>query len=403
MASQEVAYLILEYISIALFLFLLGHCIYRSINYTLQIFCVVAILNNINESILLLHYEDRVMARTYGTVGCTISAIFEQLIPLILNSLAACMGFNIWYLIVVRTVRTERQMLKWYCLFSFGMPLIATSVAVILLRNEPFYSAYPRRYYCDLGGVRVTHGTFAYPMLVTCILGILCALCTVVFLVRHYFLVRRTLNNGTTSTGSMVFELSYCVRLLIFCIGFGLIVLMAVLGSMVDSKQNATYDSGQHLSVSSDFSGSLIGIVIFVIFGTTRDAFRTLKKLVCCGRDWKDVVHCREQSESMNPMTSSSGGSSGVNGGGGDSGSGQRTAPEDGQLVTFEQVIMGVSSNNNSNASNRGNKSNTSERGEYDLERGLPIASISPGQAPLATSTSYVEPSPPPQTYIPRR
>ncbi|KAK3846142.1 MAG: hypothetical protein J3R72DRAFT_434250 [Linnemannia gamsii] len=296
MASQEVTYLIFGYIGILLFLFLIGHCMYRSINYTLQIFCAVAILNNINESFLLLRYGENVMSRAHGTPGCIFSAVFEQFIPLAVSSLATCMGFNIWYLIVMRSKFTEKEMLKWYCLYSFGMPLVVTSIALILLRNQPFLSAYPRKYYCDLGGTNITYWTFAVPMLVTAIIGILCAVHTVFYLLRHYLVLRRTLNSGTYSNGGgMSFELGYCIRLLIFCIGFGVLVLMAVLDTIVDpNARKASYNTAEDLSNFSDFSGSLVGIVIFVIFGTTRDAFRTLKKIAVfvfsCGRDRGDGV-----------------------------------------------------------------------------------------------------------------
>ncbi|KAF9904112.1 hypothetical protein EC991_003087 [Linnemannia zychae] len=291
MASQEVAYLIFGYVGILLFFFLIGHCMYRSINYTLQIFCAAAILNNINESFLLLRYGDNVMTLAPGTPGCIFSAVFEQFIPLAVSSLATCMGFNIWYLIVMRSKQTEKEMLKWYCLYSFGIPFFVTSIALILLRNQPFLSSYPRKYYCDLGGTNITYWTFAVPMLVTAVLGILCAVHTVLYLLRHYFMLRRTLNSGTYSNGGgMSFELSYCIRLLIFCIGFGVLVLMAVLDTIVDpNARKATYNTSENLSNFSDFSGSLVGIVIFVIFGTTKDAFRTLRKIVffvgTCGRD----------------------------------------------------------------------------------------------------------------------
>ncbi|KAG0268522.1 hypothetical protein BGZ95_002425 [Linnemannia exigua] len=269
---------------------------YRSINYTLQIFCAVAIFNNINESFLLLRYGENVMSRAHGTPGCIFSAVFEQFIPLAVSSLATCMGFNIWYLIVMRSKHTEKEMLKWYCLYSFGMPLVVTSVALILLRNQPFLSSYPRKYYCDLGGTNITYWTFAVPMLITAILGILCAVHTVFYLLRHYLVLRRTLNSGTYSNGGgMSFELGYCIRLLIFCIGFGVLVLMAVLDTIVDpNARKATYNTSEDLSNFSDFSGSLVGIVIFVIFGTTRDAFRTFKKITVfvftCGRDRGDSV-----------------------------------------------------------------------------------------------------------------
>ncbi|KAG0283906.1 hypothetical protein BGZ96_011739 [Linnemannia gamsii] len=330
MASEGALYLVLEYISILLFIFLVGHCNYRSINYTLQIFCVTAIFNNINESFLIFRYGDRVIPDAMGTPGCIFSGVMEQFIPLAVSSLATCMSFNIWFLIVLRTKRTEKELLKWYCLFAFGFSFIMTTIAVILLRGEPFLSSYPRMYYCDLRGTQVTRWTFAVPMLITALTGMLLSVHTVIYLIRHFLMMRRTVN-GTTSSGSMAVELSYCIRLLIFCISFGILVLMAVLDRVVDSTTNAPiYNSAQELSAFSDFSGALVGIVIFVIFGTTKEAYRTFMKLICCGRqrdngngsghNWSwlpkwvpERFRPQARSESVNPMasTNSSGGTSG--------------------------------------------------------------------------------------------
>ncbi|KAG0296141.1 hypothetical protein BGZ98_001098, partial [Dissophora globulifera] len=157
--SQDAVYLAVEYISILLFLYMLVHCIHHSINYLLQVFSVVAICNNINETAILLHYNGHVVDNATCALGCTVSAIFERYLPLVLTFLASCIGFNVWFMVVYKSHHTERQLLKWYCLVSFGVPLIATIITVILLKDEPNLTAYPRRYYYDLRHTSVTMGT----------------------------------------------------------------------------------------------------------------------------------------------------------------------------------------------------------------------------------------------------
>ncbi|KAF9371075.1 hypothetical protein CPC16_003304 [Podila verticillata] len=215
MNSNETIYLVLGYLGIALFLYLIGHYAYRGINYTLQIFCVVGIINSLNETFLVFMYRDHVMEMAGGTAACTASAIIEQYTPMVLNLLATSMAFHIWFVIVWKSNRIELQMLKWYCLFSFGIPLITTSIALILLRNEPHFSAYPRQYFCDFKESFVTVGTFAIPMTLGAVPGILLA--------EH----------------------------------------------LEDSVKD-------NLATFSDFSGSLVGICIFIIFGTTKDSIHTM-------------------------------------------------------------------------------------------------------------------------------
>lgn len=459
MASEGALYLVLEYISITLFIFLVGHCNYRSINYTLQVFCITAIFNNINESFLIFRYGDRVIPDAFGTAGCIISGVFEQFIPLAVSSFAACMSFNIWYLIVLRTKRTEKEMLKWYCMVAFGFSFFMTTIAVILLRNEPYLSSYPRMYYCDLRGTQITRWTFAIPMLLTAITGMLFSVHTVIYLIRHFLMMRRTIN-GTTSSGSMAIELSYCIRLLIFCISFGILVLMAVLDRVVDSTNRApvVYNSAQELSAFSDFSGALVGIVIFVIFGTTKEAYRTFMKLICCGSgrngssaggsDWDWLPKWiperfrPKKSESMNPMSSSlsSGASgsrsatgSGVDRGGYPRGAnaleastrekkrpGRSEMTETNSVMTFDEDILGAysvtkakSNYDNYNAYHNytlrttvpptpADNNKNDNRDEYDLESGYssPLASVASAPSSTTSSRDSLPPSPPPRRSL---
>ncbi|KAK3846183.1 MAG: hypothetical protein J3R72DRAFT_516493 [Linnemannia gamsii] len=229
----ELIYVILEYTSIVLFLFLLGHCIRKSINYTLQIFCIVAIFNNINESTLLFFHDhnhnhkntdnqnnnndnnisnnqndyDDLGASVYGTRGCTISAFLEQFLPLMMTCLATCMAFNIWFLVIIKARFTERELVKWYAAIAVLVAGIPTCIAAVLLRNEPFFSAFPRRFYCNLEDGPVTRGTFAGTMLAVAIPGILLALHTVIYLVQHYVFFRKTLVLTLTPSSNVVIEL----------------------------------------------------------------------------------------------------------------------------------------------------------------------------------------------------
>ncbi|KAG0377790.1 hypothetical protein BGX24_005466 [Mortierella sp. AD032] len=147
MVNQEVAYITLTYISVACYLFLLGHCIRRSSNYLLRVFCVVSIITLLCETILLFVYPNHNIAPARGTVVCTISAITEQYVPLVTNLLAACMGFNVWLLVVRGSKLTERELLKWYCLFSFGVPVVTTATALVILHHiDTNFTAMPRKH-----------------------------------------------------------------------------------------------------------------------------------------------------------------------------------------------------------------------------------------------------------------
>ncbi|KAF9298475.1 hypothetical protein BGZ74_009370 [Mortierella antarctica] len=249
MNSNETIYLTLGYISVVLFLYLIGHCAYRGINYTLQIFCVVGIINSINETFLVFMHKGQVVAMAGGTAACTTSAIIEQFTPMALNLLATSMAFHIWFVIVWQSSRIELQMLKWYCLVSFGIPLITTSIALILLHNEPYFSAYPRRYYCDFKESHVTIGTFAIPMTLWAVPGILLT-CKVVL--AH----------------------------VIFCFAFGMIMVMAMMERLSLAKHMES-PTEANLAAFSDFSGSLIGICVFFVFGTTKDSLRTMSNVFC--------------------------------------------------------------------------------------------------------------------------
>lgn len=51
--------------------------------------------------------------------------------------------------------------------------VVVSLVAVLLLRDQPYFSAFPRQFYCNLADGAVTRGTFAGPMLAVAISSIL--------------------------------------------------------------------------------------------------------------------------------------------------------------------------------------------------------------------------------------
>ncbi|KAF9148072.1 hypothetical protein BG015_010221, partial [Linnemannia schmuckeri] len=68
---------------------------------------------------------------------------------------------------------------------------------------------------------------------------------------------------------------------------------MAVLQALVEPKSRENreitpaenqQDNHRNLVMFSEFSGSLVGFFAFLIFGTTQDAFETLRRVVCCCR-----------------------------------------------------------------------------------------------------------------------
>ncbi|KAK3846141.1 MAG: hypothetical protein J3R72DRAFT_486886 [Linnemannia gamsii] len=289
MVNQEVAYITLTYISVACYLFLLGHCIRRSSNYLLRVFCVVSIITLLCETILLFVYPNHNIAPARGTVVCTISAITEQYVPLVTNLLAACMGFNVWLLVVRGSKLTERELLKWYCLFSFGVPVVTTATALLILHHiDTNFTAMPRKYFCEFGAIIVTRWTYGLPMLLAALPSVLFALHTVIYLVRHHFVLRRAIVFGGTSVRSVPFELGHCLRLIFFVIAFGAIVIMLVVQENIaakgeNSKETIELGPNRENPVFSDFTDSLSGIIFFLIFGTTKDALDTMGYIFCCG------------------------------------------------------------------------------------------------------------------------
>ncbi|KAF9150517.1 hypothetical protein DFQ26_001571, partial [Actinomortierella ambigua] len=171
-----VAYLVLEYVSVILLLYLIVYCHNRQVNRTLQLFCAVALLNNVNETMLILHQLTLGMTSVDATRGepiCIANAVIEHLLPLVLAFLASCIGFHIWFVVVAKQSTTEQQMVKWYCLVSIGIPVVITILACVLLRDRPYFTSYPHRFYCTLADTPVTAATFALPLFVASVPGII--------------------------------------------------------------------------------------------------------------------------------------------------------------------------------------------------------------------------------------
>ncbi|KAF9127803.1 hypothetical protein BGW39_005622 [Mortierella sp. 14UC] len=286
MVNVEAAYMTLTYISVACYLFLLGHCIHWSSNHLLRIFCVVSIITCLCESILLFIYPKHNIEPIRGTLVCTVSAIVEQYILLASNLLAACLGFNIWLLVVRGSTLTERELLKWYCLFAFAVPVITTSTALLILHHEDVhFTAVPRKYFCDFDNTLVTRWTCGVPMFLAALPSVLLAFHPMIYLVRHHFVA---IVFGGSSARNVPFEPGHCLRLVFFCIAFGAVAIMLVVQENIAAGENsrAAVVSGLNRGspVFPDFTDSVGGIIFFVIFGTTKDALETLGCLCSCGR-----------------------------------------------------------------------------------------------------------------------
>ncbi|KAF9974000.1 hypothetical protein BGZ73_002722 [Actinomortierella ambigua] len=216
---------------------------------------------------------------TNGEPICIISAVFEHLIPLILTFLASCIGFHIWLAVVVKHKTTEQQMLKWYCLVSIGIPTATTALACILLRDQPYLTSYPRRFYCALADTPVTAGTFAFPLLAVSIPGMVFSLWTAMVLLQHIRSFRQLLNPPRMSG----LHVGHSLRLVFFTIVFAVVITMTALERVIYIFQEVPPDSDEEeASVLSDFSGSVVGVAMFLVFGTTNSSLRAIKRLVCC-------------------------------------------------------------------------------------------------------------------------
>ncbi|KAF9139811.1 hypothetical protein BGX30_007452 [Mortierella sp. GBA39] len=160
---------------------------------------------------------------------------------------------------------------------------------MIILRHKSHnFTAAPRKYFCDIVDLRVALWTFGVPMLLTAVPSVLLALHTVIYLVRHHFVLRRAINIGNTSARNVPFELGHCLRLVFFCIAFGAIVIMLFAQQVIEAKDNTNNDPAKRgpdrdFPIFSDFSDSVGGIIFFIIFGTTRAALNTLGHLLSCG------------------------------------------------------------------------------------------------------------------------
>jgi len=79
-------------------------------------------------------------------------------------------------------------------------------------------------------------------------------------------------------------ECRYCLRLLFFCLTFAVTVIMAVVEKYIASRAlSDTYEADGEFAIASDFSSSCSGIIFLVIFGSTKDAVKSMRYFLTCG------------------------------------------------------------------------------------------------------------------------
>ncbi|KAG0241198.1 hypothetical protein BGW41_006191 [Actinomortierella wolfii] len=170
-------------------------------------------------------------------------------------------------------------MLKWYCLVSIGIPVFTTALACILQRDQPYLTSRPRKFYCEMADTPVTAGTFALPLLLASVPGMVFSLWTAVVLLQHIRSFRQLLSPPRMSG----LHIGHSLRLVVFTIVFAVIIIMTAMERVIYIfSEGPSGEDGEQVSAMSDFSGSVVGVGIFVVFGTTSASLRTIWRLICC-------------------------------------------------------------------------------------------------------------------------
>ncbi|KAL1917549.1 uncharacterized protein VTP21DRAFT_3942 [Calcarisporiella thermophila] len=287
-------YVFLQFLSIALMLFLLVILFRHRTSLTLVGLCMSAVILSITELLTVLPFGSGVR-NMGGRPLCIAQAYLEDFAHNAASFWALCLAFNLWVVVGRRLKKTERQMWPFYALFSWGMPIILEIVAFAMSARKPSAGTFGGPAFCVVGdSVRVP--TVMLPSSVSTGIGmvhdnrsssstifyqIFIALKRRGFWTKWQNAIKEKVFDDTVGASFVEAELnvfflySLCIRMLTFCIVYGLVSTLA----NIDKLSNWVADPSRDMVQSKDpgldeFSGTLVGTGLFIIFGTTTEALQ---------------------------------------------------------------------------------------------------------------------------------
>ncbi|KAL1919867.1 uncharacterized protein VTP21DRAFT_1799 [Calcarisporiella thermophila] len=268
-------YIALQFISLILSVALLISLLKRSTSLTLIGLSTSALILSIVELLTALPYGSDIKS-IGGKPLCVLQAYLEDYVHNITSFWALCLAFNLWVVISRRIKRSEREMWPYYAAFSWGFPLILQGISLGVSFKKPGFGTLPGPAFCITSDtIRVP--TVMIPSMISTGIGLVLAIyCTVIVIRRRRFFTKsssRSNGDSYSTPHKTRIKRSLCIRMLTFCMIIGILGLLA----NIETVSTWSSDPERETQVTSrdpgldEFSGTLVGIFIFCVFGTTSE------------------------------------------------------------------------------------------------------------------------------------
>ncbi|CAG8520782.1 14959_t:CDS:2 [Cetraspora pellucida] len=260
-------YVILNLLSLALLGRLIA-LISQSTTYflknTLLQLCICAFFIHISYLPSTLYYGDVMDATMRNPLTlCIVQAKFTTFFSYPLEILPIALTINLWFAVVKYDVKIEQKYFWWFTGFIWGWTIFYNIISLIFESKETNSNVSANKFFCAQS-FKLTWIWYCYSVS----MFILITISLVITVHSSVVLWSRWRNFTQRQSRNTAIKLGLAGRLVVLSFIYLISLTISVLSAL--TKYLSKKSSGW--SISADFSSCLIGVIIFLIFGTTKSA-----------------------------------------------------------------------------------------------------------------------------------
>ncbi|CAG8616555.1 768_t:CDS:2 [Ambispora leptoticha] len=257
-SAPVILYIVLELIGALLLMFLMTQIVKTKgyfTKWTLLQLCISAFLNQLPNLPPILLYGDQLKERAFESPLCIIVQKIGQFFFYPLQLFGSTLTFYLCYALARNDFMIERRHCRWVSIAIWGLNSIYQAVKLGLSSRSDHWDVDVNRLYCK--GTMQVWLEFLAPTLIMIFFGVIFTLA------KRMRIFTRQQNRGAA------IKLGQAVRFLVCCLVYIFLLSIASVPRIVKRAKNIP--DNDELTVA-EYSGSIVGISLFLIFGTRRSA-----------------------------------------------------------------------------------------------------------------------------------
>ncbi|KAL1922542.1 uncharacterized protein VTP21DRAFT_10081 [Calcarisporiella thermophila] len=207
---------------------------------------------------------------------CIVQAYLEDYFHLSVTLWGFMVTFNLWLVLVRKSQKHESLRWPYFALVAWGLPFVFIGLMALLGHSLPNFGVFPAVYYC-LVTDKLRNPVIMIPSFTIDIVATAFAIICTVTVIQQRLYLQKTF--GEVASFPTSIKISILIRLVVFSLIYGLLGFLAHMTKLVNPTDSSESEHGRQASLE-EFSGPMVIVGLFLVFGITRDTIHTLKEWV---------------------------------------------------------------------------------------------------------------------------